>query len=558
MLRVQRSVLRDPSYVSDAWTAKFRAVPIMVAYLLQKIEIHEFDRLQDMGFQYLKPDGVMIIALKWIYKVKLDDYGDVLKNKARLVAKGYRQEEGIDFEELYAYVAVSEAFSVSSSPNAHYRTQTGVQYFAYIKHLEALTDAEPCWLCKYTNGVILWMSHNDRLCFFAFNKIPMYSDNRSALLLLHIMSALALGQDIGIRHHFILESRDALDITPSNDNNPPSLSPPSSDSVIEYVNTVGDTAQREKLLWIDDRTRHPWLSDSLGVSSSLNTSTMRKNSDKADDKSPSQAFSLNHPNNRPTPMNHSKKDHGLKSVKLVMESINALSPAKRSKAGKLSFRVGLMRLVDEGVPERNPTLMDLIEAKPSMGSELNLQDQEVQGNGKSEVIGNSCSRSTHPSDLKKRAMQINSSFLSDAQAGLNPGGCAADITLTKFMWENLKQPESEDHVNSTTNIADLIQQNWLWRKGWTTQGADYDNLENSQYSPQAHDVHNDLYEALQKSLELDYSNQRLADQEEARRKRRKRCDVPRTPPGSPHLQPPPPPPRRCIGAQGTSGASGFS
>nr|GEY00257.1 retrovirus-related Pol polyprotein from transposon TNT 1-94 [Tanacetum cinerariifolium] len=47
----------------------------------------------------------MIIALKWIYKVKLDEYGDVLKNKARLVAKGYRQEEGIDFEESFASVA---------------------------------------------------------------------------------------------------------------------------------------------------------------------------------------------------------------------------------------------------------------------------------------------------------------------------------------------------------------------------------------------------------------------------------------------------------------------
>ncbi|GJW04050.1 retrovirus-related pol polyprotein from transposon TNT 1-94, partial [Tanacetum coccineum] len=39
------------------------------------------------------PDSAMIIALKWIYKVKLDEYGDVLKNKARLVAKGFRQEE---------------------------------------------------------------------------------------------------------------------------------------------------------------------------------------------------------------------------------------------------------------------------------------------------------------------------------------------------------------------------------------------------------------------------------------------------------------------------------
>ncbi|GKF71828.1 integrase, catalytic region, zinc finger, CCHC-type containing protein, partial [Tanacetum coccineum] len=44
-----------------------------------------------------------------IYKVKLDEYGDVLKNKARLVAKGYHQEEGIDFEESFAPVARIEA-----------------------------------------------------------------------------------------------------------------------------------------------------------------------------------------------------------------------------------------------------------------------------------------------------------------------------------------------------------------------------------------------------------------------------------------------------------------
>ncbi|GJX56392.1 hypothetical protein Tco_0286289 [Tanacetum coccineum] len=57
-----------------------------------------------------------------------------------------------------------------------------------------------------------------------------------------------------------------------------------------------------------------------------------------------------------------------------------------------------------------------------------------------------------------------------------------------------------------------------------------------------HEVHNDLYEALQKSVELDYSNQCLADQEEARKKKRKRRESPRTPPGSPPTQPPLPPP----------------
>nr|GEW93388.1 retrovirus-related Pol polyprotein from transposon TNT 1-94 [Tanacetum cinerariifolium] len=74
-------------------------------------EIYEFDRLQVWEF-VPQPDCVMIIALKWIYKVKLDEYGDVLKNKARLVAKGYRQEEGINFEESFAPVARIEAIRI--------------------------------------------------------------------------------------------------------------------------------------------------------------------------------------------------------------------------------------------------------------------------------------------------------------------------------------------------------------------------------------------------------------------------------------------------------------
>ncbi|GJV89715.1 retrovirus-related pol polyprotein from transposon TNT 1-94 [Tanacetum coccineum] len=44
--------------------------------------------------------------------IKLDEYGDVLKNEARLVAKGYRQEEGIDFEESFAPVARIEAIRI--------------------------------------------------------------------------------------------------------------------------------------------------------------------------------------------------------------------------------------------------------------------------------------------------------------------------------------------------------------------------------------------------------------------------------------------------------------
>nr|GEU70700.1 retrovirus-related Pol polyprotein from transposon TNT 1-94 [Tanacetum cinerariifolium] len=53
-----------------------------------------------------------------IYKFKLDEYGDVLKNKARLVAKGYRQEDGIDFKESFALVTRIEAIRIFIAKDA--------------------------------------------------------------------------------------------------------------------------------------------------------------------------------------------------------------------------------------------------------------------------------------------------------------------------------------------------------------------------------------------------------------------------------------------------------
>nr|GFD38039.1 retrovirus-related Pol polyprotein from transposon TNT 1-94 [Tanacetum cinerariifolium] len=61
----------------------------------------------------------MVITLKWIFKVKLDELGGILENKARLVARGYRQEEGIDFEESFAPVARLEAIQIFLAYAAH-------------------------------------------------------------------------------------------------------------------------------------------------------------------------------------------------------------------------------------------------------------------------------------------------------------------------------------------------------------------------------------------------------------------------------------------------------
>ncbi|GKD40443.1 retrovirus-related pol polyprotein from transposon TNT 1-94, partial [Tanacetum coccineum] len=71
-------------------------------------EIHELKRLQVCEL-VPHPDYIMLINLKCIFKVKLDEFRGVLKNKARLVAKGFRQDEGIDFEESFAPVARIEA-----------------------------------------------------------------------------------------------------------------------------------------------------------------------------------------------------------------------------------------------------------------------------------------------------------------------------------------------------------------------------------------------------------------------------------------------------------------
>ncbi|GJV54937.1 integrase, catalytic region, zinc finger, CCHC-type containing protein [Tanacetum coccineum] len=64
------------------------------------------------SLHFTLPDKVLLIKLKWIYKVKTDEFGGVLKNKARLVTQGFRQEEGINFEESFAPVARIEAIHI--------------------------------------------------------------------------------------------------------------------------------------------------------------------------------------------------------------------------------------------------------------------------------------------------------------------------------------------------------------------------------------------------------------------------------------------------------------
>ncbi|GJW94330.1 retrovirus-related pol polyprotein from transposon TNT 1-94, partial [Tanacetum coccineum] len=105
-------------------------------------ELNEFERL--IVWELVpRPDKVMVITLKWIYKVKLDELGGILKNKARLVTRGYRQEEGIDFEESFALMARIEAIRIFLVFSAH-KNMIVYQMDVKITFLNGILREEVC------------------------------------------------------------------------------------------------------------------------------------------------------------------------------------------------------------------------------------------------------------------------------------------------------------------------------------------------------------------------------------------------------------------------------
>lgn len=50
-------------------------------------------------------DGAKKIGVKWVYKTKYNERGEIEKYKVRLVEKGYSQKHGVDFTEVFAPMA---------------------------------------------------------------------------------------------------------------------------------------------------------------------------------------------------------------------------------------------------------------------------------------------------------------------------------------------------------------------------------------------------------------------------------------------------------------------
>nr|GEW85489.1 hypothetical protein [Tanacetum cinerariifolium] len=227
-------------------------------------ELNEFERLEVWEL-VPRPDQVMVITLKWIYKVKLDELGGILKNKDRLVAHGYRQVE-TSFARMVPYVIIVSALSrilqrfsgsyiihqeerqrltsglqISQSPKGIFINQSKYALESLKKYDFKSCDpmdtpmVEESKLDEDREGKAVDPSHyrdadhavakifagvHLEVCNFwergllagrqrdyglGFNKIPMYCDNKSAIALCYNNVQHSRSKHIDIRYHFIKE-----------------------------------------------------------------------------------------------------------------------------------------------------------------------------------------------------------------------------------------------------------------------------------------------------------------------------------------------------------------
>ncbi|GJW60344.1 putative ribonuclease H-like domain-containing protein [Tanacetum coccineum] len=97
---------------------------LFACFLLQD----EPKKLQEVWTLVELPNGKQAIGTKWVFRNKKDERGIVIKNKARLVAQEYTQEEGIDYDEVFAPVIEEEVYicqppGFSDFPNRVYTVE---------------------------------------------------------------------------------------------------------------------------------------------------------------------------------------------------------------------------------------------------------------------------------------------------------------------------------------------------------------------------------------------------------------------------------------------------
>ncbi|GKE86083.1 putative ribonuclease H-like domain-containing protein [Tanacetum coccineum] len=186
-----------------------------------------------------------MIGTKWVYRNKRDERGVVVQNKARLVAQGYTQEEGIDYDKVFAHVARIEAirlflafasfmgfivYQMDVKSAFLYGTIDDLQVwldFKYLKgkpnlglwyprespfDLEAFSDSDyggsnldrkSITAAANCCGQVLWVQNQLLDYGFNFMNTKIHIDNESTICIVKNPVYHSKTKHIEIRHHFI-------------------------------------------------------------------------------------------------------------------------------------------------------------------------------------------------------------------------------------------------------------------------------------------------------------------------------------------------------------------
>nr|GEV17913.1 Gag-Pol polyprotein [Tanacetum cinerariifolium] len=579
-----------------------------------------FDASSSMDELVPHSDCVMIIALKWIYKVKLDDYGDVLKNKARLVAKGYQQEEGIDFEESFAPVLRIEAIRIFIT-NAASKNITIYQmdvkttflngelkeevykfrmdscdpvdtpmvdrlkldedpfgilvdqtrFRSMVGSLMYLTASRPdhvfaVCMCARTHeekstaistteaeynlmsgccAQILWMRSQLKDYSFVFNKIRLYCDNRSAIALCcnNVQHSSRTSTPTGSSGHDESSSLyDELGLTDSEEESKEDV--PGADAGGQGEGQAGPDpgAQSEGQARPDPDPGNAEASQPM-PSHVVHAGSDRKHMD-LDVADVSTQPPPEQMDEGFTAMAYPKVQENLKLI--VEEQLLLVEPASSSGilyslqylTKDLSF--GDVFFSDKPSEADNDKATAETEAE-SMVSITIQQDMSIIPPMTSPII-NLTSRPKTPKNkrLEKRSDSHGVRLYTLEQLDIPHQVSKAinEVVTDTVDWAMQAPLRNRFRDLPEADIKEILHQR-MW--------------ENDSYK--SHEDYMQLYEALEKSMNRDHSQELVKDLTEARKKKKKSRESSKTPPGSPPHQPPPPPPAGPSGASGYSGSS---
>ncbi|KAK9026737.1 hypothetical protein V6N11_039571 [Hibiscus sabdariffa] len=166
------------------------------------------------------------VGTKWVFRNKLDESGNIVRNKDRLVAQGYTQE-GIDFDETYAPVArIDSSFDLHAYSDADYEG---------CKIDRKSTSGTCQFLAGSCCAQVLWMKQQLFDYGIDVGTIPIKYDNTSVICLTKNPIQHSRAKHIEIRHHFIRDHVLQDDI------------------VLEYVDTLHQLAD---IVGLDDHNKN--------------------------------------------------------------------------------------------------------------------------------------------------------------------------------------------------------------------------------------------------------------------------------------------------------------